>query len=110
MSDYRHNPLATEVRYWGEWVLARAKADLASFYPADEDGKTPVAYLWARTVTCTNPACRAEIPLVRQWWLAKKKGKKIALKPKVDNDAKRIDFDVVEFADKDDTKYIGTMR
>ena len=93
---YAQNPLATEVRYWGEWVLERAKADLAAFYPADADGKTPVAYLWARTVTCVNPACRAEVPMVRQWWLAKKSNKRIALRPVVDAEAKTVSFEVVE--------------
>lgn len=93
---YKQNPLATDVRYWGEWVLEKARAELQEFYPPDEDGKVPVAYLWARTVTCTNPACRAEVPMVRQWWLAKKTGKSLALKPRVNQQQKRVDFEVVE--------------
>lgn len=93
---YKQNPLATDVRYWGEWVLEKARADLQEFYPPDEDGKIPVAYLWARTVTCTNPACRAEVPMVRQWWLAKKTGKSLALKPRVNQAEKKVDFEVVE--------------
>ena len=47
------------------------------------------------TVTCPNPACRAEMPLVRQWWLANTGSRKIALKPVVDREAKRIEFEVV---------------
>lgn len=43
-------------------------------------GSVPVGYIWARTIHCTNPACRAEIPLVRQTWLAKKPNKKVAYK------------------------------
>jgi len=39
----------------------------------------PVAYLWTRTVTCPNPACRATVPLVRQTWLKKKKNDNVAL-------------------------------
>lgn len=31
--------------------------------------------IWARTVTCPNPQCRIQLPLVRSWWLGKKKGK-----------------------------------
>ncbi|MGC8731487.1 MAG: REP-associated tyrosine transposase, partial [Halothiobacillaceae bacterium] len=41
---------------------------------------TPVAYLWTRTVRCKNPACGATVPLVRQTWLCKKKGRYVALK------------------------------
>jgi len=41
---------------------------------------TPVAYLWTRTVRCKNPSCGATVPLVKQTWLCKKKGRYIALK------------------------------
>jgi putative DNA methylase len=40
---------------------------------------TPVAYLWTRTVKCKNPECGATLPLVRQTWLCKKKGRYAAL-------------------------------
>ena len=40
----------------------------------------PVAYLWTRTVRCKNPSCGATVPLVRQTWLCKKKGRYVALK------------------------------
>jgi putative DNA methylase len=39
-----------------------------------------LGYIWARTLPCQNPACSAEIPLMRQTWLAKKERKKIALR------------------------------
>jgi putative DNA methylase len=107
---YRENPLAAEVRYWGEWVLERARQELAQFYPKDPDGRTPVAYLWARTVTCTNPTCRAEVPLVRQWWLAKRDKKRIALKPLVDREAKRVEFQVVEVPQGEDWPDQGTVQ
>ena len=43
-------------------------------YPAAPGGGTVIAWLWARTVTCPNPACRATAPLVSSFWLSKKKG------------------------------------
>ncbi len=107
---YKENPLATDVRYWGEWVLERAREELAEFYPPDPDGRTPVAYLWARTVTCTNPTCRAEVPLVRQWWLAKKKNKRIALKPIVDAEAKKVSFEVVDVSEHESWPDKGTVK
>jgi len=97
------------VRYWGEWVLEKARAELNEFYPADEGGKTPVAYLWARIVTCTNPACRAEVPLVRQWWLAKKTGKQIALKPIVRTGEKKLAFEVVKVEKGETWPDVGTI-
>ena len=42
---YRRNPLATDVRYWGNWVLERARESLAEFYQPEPDGSVPVAYL-----------------------------------------------------------------
>ncbi len=57
---------------------------------------TPVAYLWTRTVKCPNPACGADVPLVRQTWLCKKNKKYVALKVTPNYQTKRVDFEVVE--------------
>jgi putative DNA methylase len=57
---------------------------------------TPIAYIWSRTLRCPNPACGAEIPLFRQFWLARKADKRVALKPIPNPAAKRVDFAVVE--------------
>ena len=46
-------------------------------------GIIPVGYLWARTIPCQNPSCSASIPLMRQFWLAKKARKKVSLYPYV---------------------------
>lgn len=73
------NPLLEAVKYWGNWVLEEARKELAPFYPPDPDGATPIGYIWARTVPCQNPDCAAEIPLMRQFWLAKKDKKRVAL-------------------------------
>ncbi len=74
------NPLLEDVKRWGEWVLEEARKEMGCFYPSDPDGSIPVGYIWARTVKCNNPACGAEIPLLRQTWLAKKDNKQVALK------------------------------
>ena len=94
---YRRNPLATDVLYWGNWMLERAREELAEFYPPDPNGSVPVAYLWSRTIPCPN--CKTEMPLIRQYWLARKDNKKVALKPVIDRDRSRVDFKVVEGPD-----------
>lgn len=74
------NPLLEAVKKWGNWVLEEAREELAKYYPADPDGSIPSGYIWARTIPCQNPDCNSEIPLMRQFWLAKKAKKKVALR------------------------------
>ncbi|HNT77621.1 MAG TPA: DUF1156 domain-containing protein [Anaerolineae bacterium] len=92
------NPLAEDVRKWGNWVLERAREEIGPLYANPAGDETIVGYLWARTVTCPNPACRAEMPLVRQWWLAKTSSRKLALKPVVDRASKTMAFEVVDLS------------
>jgi adenine-specific DNA methylase len=76
--------LADEVRKWGQWVKDEAEKELAEFYPKDEDGSTPIAYLWARTIISEAPddgtGIPVEVPLMRSLWLAKKAGRYRALR------------------------------
>ena len=59
--------LVDDVRYWAEWVQTQAQARIGECYPSDPDDATPVAYLWAKTITC--PYCHGEIPLIKRFWL-----------------------------------------
>ncbi len=99
--------LADAVRAWGEKVKERVEAEIGRFYPPDPDGATPIAYLWARTVTCEGPGCGAEIPLLRQLWLARKGRRQVALRLVVDRERKAIDF---EIAENPDAVGEGTVR
>ena len=87
--------LAEAVRYWGDWIKRQAEADLREFYPKDPDGATPIAYLWARTITCEGPGCGAEVPLMRSLWLAKKGERSVALRMIPSQQAKRVDFEII---------------
>jgi adenine-specific DNA methylase len=89
------SPLLLAVQAWGDWVLQEARQRLQRFYPPDPDGSIPVGYIWARTVPCQNPTCGAEIPLMRQTWLAKKDKRQIALKIVPDHAHKRVEFEIV---------------
>ncbi len=92
-SEVEINPLLEDVKKWGNWVLEEAKKEIGRFYPEDEDGSIPVGYIWARTIPCQNPTCGAEIPLMRQFWLAKKDNKKVSLYPYVEG--KEVKFKIV---------------
>jgi putative DNA methylase len=71
--------LAEDVRRYGAWMREAARRRIGHLYPdatLDDGRRAPViAWLWARTVTCPNPACGATMPLVSTFKLATKKGK-----------------------------------
>jgi putative DNA methylase len=76
----RAQGLAEDVRYYGRWMWEQAKQRLEHLYPKvvlpRELGgaeSTAIAWLWARTVKCPNPACGAPMPLVSSFALSKKK-------------------------------------
>ena len=75
----RADGLAEDVRQYGAWMLDEARARIGRLYPKvkapDGTERTVIAWIWARTVRSPNPANPIEVPLVRSWWLGKKKGK-----------------------------------
>lgn len=77
----RAQGLAEDVRYYGEWMKQEAFQRIGHLYPKvkvprEQGGgeATVIAWIWARTVKCPNPACGCEMPLVRSFTLSKKKG------------------------------------
>lgn len=54
-------------------IRTRVANAVASTY-GDAGGNGEVAWLWARTVTCPNPACGTSTVLSTTWWLSKRKG------------------------------------
>ncbi|MGO9899678.1 MAG: DUF1156 domain-containing protein [Solirubrobacteraceae bacterium] len=95
--------LAADVGAYGEWMRDEAQKRIGAHYPQAtlEDGTdaTVIVWIWARTVTCPNPACGIEMPLVRSWWLGKKKGKEAWVRPIVAVDrshpsGKRVEFEI----------------
>ncbi|WP_165589043.1 hypothetical protein [Mycolicibacterium conceptionense] len=77
--------LAADVRAYGSWVRDEANSRLGKIYPAVQ-GDDVIAWVWARTVGCPNPACGMDLPLVKSWWLAKKSGRTIYVRPSVVDD------------------------
>ena len=80
--------LAADVQYYGEWMKREAFRHIGHLYPKvkvpHELGggeATVIAWIWARTVKCPNPACGCEMPLASTFVLSKKKGKEAWVKP-----------------------------
>ena len=65
--------LAEDLRRYGEWMRDEAERRIGHLYPqvrlSKEHGgglATVIAWIWARTVTCPNPACGTEAPVKSQ--------------------------------------------
>lgn len=80
--------LASDVRSYGTWIRSQAIGRVGSLYPT-ASGMQPLAWSWARTVQCPNPACRIDAPLMKSWWLAKKVGRKVLVAPEIVTDTTR---------------------
>lgn len=83
--------LADDIRYYGKILRDKAFGKVGHLYPKvkDEHGveHTVIAWIWARTVTNPNPANPVQVPLVRSWWLSKKKGHEAWIKPIIHDDS-----------------------
>ncbi len=86
------NRLSWDVEHYAHRLLNMVKETVGHYYPDGPDGKTPIAYYWARVGTCANPTCGAEVPLLRQLYLAKTKSKRVYLKPILNG--KEIEFSI----------------
>jgi putative DNA methylase len=86
--------LAEDVRYYGKWMRDEAERRIGNLYPKGPNGETVIAWIWARTVRCPNPACGAQMPLVRSFWLSTKKSRKSWVEPVVDRTAKEVSFEI----------------
>ena len=102
--------LAEDVRYYGQWMRNEAEKRIGHLYPkvlvtkemAEErpdlreyvgEELTVIAWIWARTVRSPNPAFKdVEVPLVRSFWLSKKKGKEAWVDPVIRPDGSGFDF------------------
>lgn len=90
--------LADDIRYYGRQMREMAWERIGHLYPKAElpggGSATVIAWLWARTVPCPNPACGIAMPLLRTFQLSKKANNSHWIRPVVDQDAKTVSFEV----------------
>lgn len=100
LEDWSGNSgLAADVEYYGQWMKEEAFKRIGNLYPQVDvppelgGGKaTVIAWIWARTVKCPNPACGHIAPLIRSFDLSKKKGKEAHVVPLAENGS--LEFEV----------------
>lgn len=86
------NRLSFDVEYYAKKLLQETEKEIGHLYPVNAQGKKPIAYYWAKVGTCSNPSCRAEVPLLKQFYLANTKTKQVYLKPIIEGTT--IDFEI----------------
>lgn len=64
-------------------ILEVTLKSIQDFYP-QSNGKTVATYLYAWAVQC--PECGFKSPLVSQWWLVKRRGKRVYLEPYIEDE------------------------
>lgn len=93
----RARGLAQDVHYYGSRLRETARSLIGHLYPPVRDAggnHRAIAWLWARTVRCPNPACGGEMPLVRSFWLSTKPHKRTWVEPVVDRQARSVRFQI----------------
>ena len=63
--------LADDVNYYGSLLRDEAFSRIGHMYPK-AGPSTVIAWIWARTVKCPNPACGCDMPLVSSFTLSTK--------------------------------------
>jgi adenine-specific DNA methylase len=89
---YIDNRLVFDVEYFAKKLLSETEKEVGHLYPTDENGNKPIAYYWIRVGTCSNPSCRAKVPLLKQFYLANTTTKKVFLSPVIHD--KEISFQI----------------
>jgi putative DNA methylase len=97
--------LSWQIRTWGKWVLEQSRVDLASRYPVI-GGQPTIAYLWARTAR--DKITSGKIPLLKTFWLSKKRGRRAAILPMPKPDNSGVDFRVLQETDLSNPQKIIT--
>lgn len=92
----RSEGLAADLRAYAAWMRDEAKKRVGHLYPKalgpGGEEATVIAWIWARAVTCPNPACNAEVPLLSTLELSTKRGQEVWLRPVVIEG--RVDFEI----------------
>ena len=92
--------LANDIRYYGLRVREEAFRRIGHLYPTatldDGTDATVVAWLWANTVPCSNPACGIKMPLVRNFQVSKRNGRPRWTSPNFDRNRNVIEFKIAE--------------
>lgn len=88
------NRLAWDVEYNARICIENTKQKRSNLYTSN--GQKPLVYYWARTCHCSNPSCNAEVPMLKQFYISKRRTAKskdwVYLNPIIHGN--KIDFEI----------------
>lgn len=88
--------IVSDIRYYGRYMRDEAFKRIGHLYPkarlSSGSEATVIAWLWARTILCPNPACGISMPLMVTFQLSKNTNNLYWVRPVVDRKAKSISF------------------
>ncbi|MGO8749157.1 MAG: DUF1156 domain-containing protein [Thermoguttaceae bacterium] len=108
--------LAEDVRYYGKWIRDEAEKRIGHLYPKVKVTRdmikerpdleayvgqelTVIAWVWARTIQCPNPACSAKTPISKTFALSGKTGNEAHAEPIIELEKRQVRFCVVRGKD-----------
>jgi putative DNA methylase len=93
--------LAADVRAYARWMNDEAKSKIGKLYPdvtvpggRGSQRATVITWLWARTITCPNPACKSTMPLLNSFAVSRKRGREAWLRAEPDRSSRAVSFSV----------------
>ncbi|MDA8358564.1 MAG: DUF1156 domain-containing protein [Actinomycetota bacterium] len=88
-----------DVEYYARQIRDEAFQRVGHMYPLAPNGDPVVAWWWARTVESPDPRfAGAQVPLVNDWCLSKKRGEEAYVVPIVNRNSKTITFSIARSA------------
>lgn len=89
------NRLAFDVEYFSKSILKKIE-DRTEYVFKKNNGKKPIVYYWARIGICSNPTCRARVPMLKHMYLSKRRNTNsnswIHIYPKISPN--KIDYEI----------------
>ncbi len=105
--------LIEDLKFFAEWVKVEVLAELKQFYDLTENENNAQlqGYIWSYYITCPNKSCSLEYPLLKHFWLAKTKKRKIYFIPRISQN--RLELPIKESFDDEIKNFdpsCGTIR
>jgi len=67
------NRLSFDIQFYSNLIINSTSSEFEYLYQQNKAKLNPLIYYWCRLGKCSNPSCRAEVPLLRQFYLSKRR-------------------------------------